>query len=158
MQPLMQVWRARQHAAINTASAMASATKVKPACDLRLFNLGPGMPKVREPNNASVASQQPKIIACDRLERCAYSCNYATAGQRQHFFQEGKMVARFFIEQIYAAQINVVVSRPDAKFVTNVCIQEGVAGRRRFEWCDAILAIDALTFDASAPMFTLVIY
>ena len=83
--------------------------------------------------------------------------HHATARQRKHFFQKGKMITRFGVQQIGSANVKVIVRATPLKFVADTRVQKRVAGRRCFELGDAILSVHPPAFDAGSPMFALII-
>src|SRR3954464_1296123 len=67
------------------------------------------------------------------------------------------MIARFFVGEVGALYIDVVVGGTGAKLVADARVKERVAGRRSFERRDAVLRFHALAFDARVPFLALVI-
>ncbi len=67
------------------------------------------------------------------------------------------MVASFFVGQVRAADVKIIVRPLPLKFVAETHIQKRVARRRRFKLGDAILTVHPLAFDAGNPMFAFII-
>ena len=75
------------------------------------------------------------------LERCSETGSHSATRQRQHFFQKRKMIARFFVSQIGAANVCIIIGAAPLKFVTETDVQQRVARRRGLEFRVAAVEI-----------------